>query len=42
MEYTVKESVEIIMELISAIGVLTLLSISMYSEYIVTILERLC
>lgn len=42
MEHAVKESIEILMELISAGVVLVLLMISIYAESISFILERLC
>lgn len=42
MEHAVKESVEILMELISAGVVLALLMISIYVGAISSILERLC
>ncbi len=42
MEHAVKESIEIIMELVSVTVVLSLFMISVYAGYLSSILERLC
>lgn len=42
MEHSVKESIEIIIELISAGIVLSLLMVSFYAGFLSSILERLC